>query len=249
MLLKLIACNVFTREACWCIAQSPHVVDVEFTELGEHVHPEALRARIQGVIDAAEGQGKQYDAVLVLFGICGNAGVGLQARGRKLVMPRAHDCCTILLGSRATFAEHFKDDPSTPFGSAGYLERGDYFLRTEDGETTVYYGDVYAQYVEQYGEENAKYIWETMHPSRPEGNNRAVFINVPETTLPAHEDSFRQQAEAEGKDYIRLDGSLALIRALICGDWNGEDFLVVEPGQEVAGVYDWSEVIRTKPAA
>ena len=31
MLLKLIACNVFTREACLVVAESPHVVDLEFT--------------------------------------------------------------------------------------------------------------------------------------------------------------------------------------------------------------------------
>ena len=34
MLLKLIACNVFMREACLCIARSPHVIDVDFLELG-----------------------------------------------------------------------------------------------------------------------------------------------------------------------------------------------------------------------
>ena len=48
MLLKLIACNVFTREACLAVSESPHVVDLEFTELGEHVHSDTLRALLQG---------------------------------------------------------------------------------------------------------------------------------------------------------------------------------------------------------
>ena len=118
-MFKLIACNVFMREACYCISQSPHAIDVEFTELGEHVRSDALRQLIQSRIDAAEDSGKPYEAILILFGICGNAGIGLAARKTRLVMPRAHDCCTILLGSRARFQEHFGAQPSTPFGSAG----------------------------------------------------------------------------------------------------------------------------------
>ncbi len=36
MYFKLIACDVFTREVCHCIARSPHTVDVGFTEKGAH---------------------------------------------------------------------------------------------------------------------------------------------------------------------------------------------------------------------
>ena len=124
MLLKLISCNVFQREASWCVARSPHVIDTEYTELGEHVRSAGLRQIIQDKIDATEASGKTYDAILLLFGLCGNSTVGLQARRTRLVIPRAHDCCTILLGSRAKFTEHFGAAPSTPFSSAGYIERG-----------------------------------------------------------------------------------------------------------------------------
>lgn len=245
MLLRLIACNVFFREACLCAAHTPHVVDVEFTELGEHVHPEALRGKIQGMIDAAERSGKGYEAILLLFGICGNAGVGLCARNTPLVIPRAHDCCTILLGSRQRFQEHFGDNPSTPFSSPGYMERGSYFLRAEDGETKVYYGDIYAQYVEQYGEDNARYIMEAMAPRRKgEGPERAVYIDIPQFAHLGYEEAFRQKAAAEGRQFERLEGSLRLIEGLLQGDWDPEEYLVVQPGQRTAGVYDFREVIR-----
>ncbi|RFC47586.1 MAG: Protein of unknown function (DUF1638), partial [Verrucomicrobia bacterium] len=159
MLLKLISCNVFQREASWCIARSPHVIDVEYTELGEHVRSAGLREIIQGKIDATEASGKAYDAILLLFGLCGNATIGLQARRTRLVIPRAHDCCTILLGSRKKFADHFAGAPSTPFSSAGYIERGNYFLRTsDDGAPEVQVGDAYQALVKKYGEDDAKYI-------------------------------------------------------------------------------------------
>ena len=244
MRLKLIACNVFLREACLCVARSPHLIDPEFTELGEHVHPETLRASLQARIDAAEASGKNYDAILLLFGLCGNAGVGLVARNTRLVLPRAHDCCTILLGSRARFKEQFGENPSQPFSSSGYFERGDYYLRVEDGETKMHFGDGYAALVEQYGEDNAKFIWESMHPALPETENKAVFIDLPETAALGYADQFKAKVEADGKKYVRLEGSLTLIRQLIDGVWDPADFLVMEPGHKTVGVYDWTEIVR-----
>lgn len=247
MLLKLICCNVFMREACLAIADSPHIIDVEFTELGEHIHSETLRGLLQKKIDDAAASVKKYDAILLLFGICGNATTGLRAPATiPLVIPRAHDCCTILLGSRARFAEHFKDNPSKPFSSCGYMERGNYYLRTGDGDTPgLHYGDGFAALVEQYGEENARYVWEQMHPPSLDGtHNEAVFISHPETTHLGHAERFKAKASAEGKRFVEIEGSLSLIRNLIHGNWNTGDFLTVSPGRTIAGVYDWDKVIQ-----
>ena len=244
MRLRAIACNVFMREVCFCISRSPHVVDVEFFELGEHVHSETLRNSIQDRIDKAALAPTPYDAIVLCYGICGNACVGLQARTTKVVIPRAHDCCTILLGSRERFKEHFSDNPSLPFSSAGYMERGEYYLRVEDGESSIHYGDAYASYVEQYGEENARYIWDTMHPSHPELSDKAVFIDIPETSHLGYAEAFRGKASAEGKECVCLEGSLRLLGNLLAGHWDPENYLILQPGQKTAGVYDWSEILR-----
>ena len=248
MLLKLIACNVFMREACLCIARSPHVIDVDFLELGEHAQPQCLNAALQAKIDQAEQGPKTYAAILLLYGLCGNAAVGLRARTTKLVLPRAHDCCTILLGSRERFQEHFQDNPSTPFSSVGYLERGSYYLRTEGGERQIQYGDQFAALVAQYGEDNAKYIWESMYPETPDPmSHRVVFIDLPETSGLGAAERFRSQAESNGKSCTQLDGSLTLISRLLNGDWDSADFLVVHPDQQTVGVYDWTEIVRAVP--
>ncbi len=247
-MLKLIACNVFMREACLAIANSPCVIDPEFTELGEHSRSDGLRKLIQSRIDAVEASGKAYDAILVLFGLCGNSTVGIQARSTQLVIPRAHDCCTILLGSRRKFVEHFGAAPSTPFSSCGYLERGNYFLRTADGDEggqTVQTGDEYQGLVKQYGEEDAKFIWEQMHP-QDHANVRAVFIDLPETTHLGHAARFEAKAREAGKEYVRLDGDLRLIRDLIHGNWSDEEYLIVPPGRSIDGVYDHERVMRLK---
>lgn len=249
MLLKLISCNVFLREASLCISRSPHVVCPDFLELGEHIHSGRLRQSIQDKIDEAERDAKEYDAILLLYGLCGNAVVGLEARETKLVMPRAHDCATILLGSRERFQEHFADKPCMPFSSIGYLERGDYFLRLDDRAGTIGYGDQYADLVQKYGDENARFIWETLHPPDLDSrHNEIVFIDIPETAHLGGEKRFREKSEQEGKACRRLEGSLSLIDGLLSGDWNPEDYLVVEPGEETVGVYDWTEIIRAREA-
>jgi len=247
MLLKLIACNVFLREACLCVADSPHVIDVEFSELGEHARPAGLRELIQARVDAADAAdagGKAYDAVLLLYGVCGNATVGLRARRAPLVLPRAHDCATVLLGSRRRFEAHFKDAPSTPFGSGGFVERGSYFLHmTGEGGPAVVAGDAFAELVRRYGEEDARYVWSQMHPEDGPAQ-RTVFIDVPETAHLGHRAAFERKAAEAGKSVEHLSGDLRLIRMLVGGAWDPAEFLVVRPGEEVAGVYDWDEIVK-----
>lgn len=243
MAFRLIACNIFCREACACISRSSQVVDVEFVELGEHARPESLRRQLQARIDAA-GQGpRRYDAILLLFGLCGNAGVGLVAGRVPLVIPRAHDCATLLLGSRDAFRRHFGGNPSQGFSSNGYADRGEYLLRKpEEGGGLVADGDAYQELVKQYGEENARYVWETLHPVRPD--ERALFIRVPELDDAAQAARFQAQAEKQGKPYEEAIGNLRLIHALVDGKWDPAEFLVVAPGQRTIGVYDWDEVVR-----
>ena len=251
MLLKLLACNVFMREACHCIATSPHVIDVEFLELGEHIHSASLRERLQTRIEAAESAAKRYDAILLLYGLCGNSAVGLVARRLPLVIPRAHDCCTILLGSRERFKELFADNPSMPFSSTGYLERGDYYLRVSegDGSSQLQYGDAFAAYVEQYGEEDAKFIWDSLHPPHlEEATHKALFVDLPETAHLGHAERFRAKVEADGKEFVRVEGNMRLIRHLLDGEWDPAEFLIVPPGSKTVGIYDWSEVVRAGPA-
>ncbi|MFI5369626.1 MAG: DUF1638 domain-containing protein, partial [Spirochaetia bacterium] len=120
MVLKLIACEVFYREVCLCVATSPHRVDLEFTEKNAHERSDFLRSLVQSKIDTAESGSVAYDAILLGFGLCGNGVLGAAAKKTPLVLPRAHDCCTLFLGSRRAFKEHFSDNPSLPFSSVGY---------------------------------------------------------------------------------------------------------------------------------
>lgn len=245
MYMKLLACDVLTREVCYCIARSKHTVDVEFTEKGQHERCDLLRGVLQQKIDAVEASGKGYDAVLLAYGLCGNATVGLRACRTRLVLPRAHDCCTIYLGSRSRFHELFGDNPSRPFSSAGYMERGDGYLH--DGATGKLLGldRSHEDFVAQYGEENARYIMEALAMCRnANAGDKVVYIDVAETSQKQYAEACRRKAEGDGSLFLMVPGDIRLIRMLIDAEWDSEEFLVVQPGQKVQAVYDWEEIVR-----
>ena len=91
---KTISCGVFKHE----LVRIAPDADIEFLKLGEHAHPDTLRGKLQSRLDAATG----CDAVLLTYGLCGRATDGLTAKHCPVVLPRSHDCCGILLGSRKT---------------------------------------------------------------------------------------------------------------------------------------------------
>jgi len=245
---KLIACNVFFREICAEAALSPHVIDLEFTEKGEHDRPDILRTMLQEKIDAASASGK-YDAVLLAFGLCGNALAGIAGGNIRLVIPRAHDCCTIFLGSKTRFVQYFKDNPSRPFSSVGYRERGDSSVRTSDVHNMIGLNKTYEEYVRLYGEENADYLMETLSPVKNSGKETEIFfIDMPETAFLGIAEKCRTEAEAEGKTFTCVEVDRRLIRGLLkpADGWNRDDYLIVEPGEKIVPTYDWEEVIRAR---
>ena len=247
MEFKLIGCDVLTREVCYCIARCPHAVSPVFLPKGEHNVPERLRERLQAEVDAVAAGEVAYDAVLLGYGLCGNATLGLTARTCPLVIPRAHDCTTLFLGSKAAFIEHFGDNPSQCWASVGYSERGDSILSDASTREHLAGAGSYEALAEQYGEENARYLMDAL--STQHGSNEIVLLDVPETRVPEVLERIRREAEATGLQVRTLTGSIRLIEKLLSGDWPSGEFLVVPPGQRVAGVYDMDQVITAEPAS
>jgi hypothetical protein len=243
MHLKLIACEVFTREICFCMADTPHAIDVEFTAIASHDHPQTLRNLLQDKIDAADANGRGYDAILLCLGLCGNATAGLKSRSTQLVMPRAHDCATILLGSKKLFKKHFERMPSQPYTSRGHMERNCECdmrsLWTKDAQTQK------AEYAKRYGEDNAAAIYDVMNPHVTHGKeSRVVYIDIAQTRSSECLAAAQDKAAKDGAGFVRLKGGLHLVRNLMSGNWYPDDFLVVKPGMTVAAEYGWEIIVR-----
>jgi hypothetical protein len=243
MRLKLIACEVFTREISFCMAATPHMIDVEFTAIASHDHPETLRNLLQEKIDAADASGRGYDAVLLCLGLCGNATAGLESRSIQLVIARAHDCATILLGSKKLFKKHFEAMPSQPYTSRGHLERNCECdvrsLWTKDARTQK------AEYAKRYGEDNAAAIYDVMNPHAAHGAaNRVVYIDIAETRSRECIAVAQDKADKDNAEFVSLVGGLHLVQNLMSGNWYPEDFLVVKPGKSITAEYDWDTIVK-----
>jgi len=223
------------RNVCLAIAKTPHIVDPEFTELGAHENSNSLRMLIQRKIDETEGQ--KYDAILLGYGLCGNSTAGLIARSIPLVIPKAHDCCTLFLGSRERFAEYFGDNLSSQWSSEGYMERCGSYLRDTDTGRLLGLDKEYEEYVALYGEDNARYIWETLHPRDRSGE--LVYIETPGLEHLGYLDEVKKKAEEEGKRVKRIQGDMRLIEGLLKGEWDEKEFLIVPPGRRIKALYGY----------
>ncbi len=244
MHFKLIACEVLAREAYICAASSRNVIDIELLEKGLHEKPDRLRIAIQKQID--ETRDGVYDAILLGYGLCSNAVADLRARQIPLVIPRAHDCITLYLGSRKRYNAEFSAQPGTFYYTADYIERrggtGDWTILGSAIDTDI--ESVYQEYVEKYGQDNADYLMEVMG-AWSDNYSRAAFIDMKVGSFPEYERQTQEQAARRRLSYEKLDGSVALIRAMIEGEWAEKDFLVVKPGQWVAATYD-ERIIEAK---
>lgn len=252
MKFKLICCEIFLREASMILANSNNTVDPVFLPKGAHEDSEGLRSLIQSEINSVKKE-DNYDAVLLGYGLCGNVAVGLQAYLVPLVIPRAHDCCSILLGSGKRFLELFGDNLSQRWTSAGYMERGkSYFKESETGKN-LGLDKEFSEFVETYGEENAWFIWDTIHPKTDE--SKLVYIEIPETAHLGLRKKVESIALKEGKELRCIDGTAEIIKGLIEGDWcegikkeraaaANMNYLVVQPAEIIEAVYDYEEVMK-----
>lgn len=200
---KLICCDVFMRSICPEIANTPNIADPEITPLGAHENSKSLCENIQSRIDAAEGQG--YDAILLSYGLCGNSTLDIVARFVPLVIPRAHDCCTILLGSRKKFMEYFKDNLSGDWSSTGYMERSNSYLRSTDTGKLLGLDKEYDEYVRLYGEENVAFIWENLHPESNDA--QLTYIETPGLEHLGYLNRFKEEANRRQKTVCVLPSS------------------------------------------
>ena len=156
----LFTCAVIYRECYYCAATAKNIIDIRILDKGLHdIGDVKMAAKLQQEIDAVDSD--LYDAVLLGYGLCNNGVKGLHST-LPLVIPRAHDCITLLMGSKEKYQKYFDDNPGTYYQSTGWIERGDSSLANQESIPAQLGIKGYDYYVAEYGEDNAKYIMETL---------------------------------------------------------------------------------------
>lgn len=236
MRLKLISCEVLYREMCFAVARSPHQVDVEFLPKGLHdLGSEPMRRKLQESVDRVDAQ--QFEAVLMGYALCGNGLVGLCARALPIVVPRAHDCIALLMGSRQKYQAYFEANPGVYFRSTGWLERGGNLEQVFRDRTGV--GHSLQELIAHYGEDNGRYLYEQLTGYK-RTYHQLTFIETGLEPDGGFEQRAREEAVQKGWKFEKVAGNLALFEQLVSGNWPQDDFLIVQPGWRVTPRYDES---------
>jgi len=245
MRLYCLACEVLARPLYLSAARSPHIVDIALFRRGLHNDPADLRAKLQTRVDEVSADG--YDAIVMGYGLCGQAVAGLTARQIPVIIPRAHDCITLFLGSRERYTREFEDNPGTYWYALDYIERDD---GTGGSIALGSASDAgldatYEEYVQKYGKDNADYLMEVMGAWQKH-YKRAALIDLGVGDITAVAAQAQAEADRRGWIFEKVAGDMILVRRLIEGDWE-RDFLALQPGESVSMTYDF-EVIGCKSA-
>lgn len=182
-------------------------------DFGLHVNPIQLRSALQETIDASA---TGFDTILLGYGLCSQAVVGLHANGCTLIVPKVDDCIAIFLGSDQAYKDQYRSEPGTYYLTKGWIEVGDSPFSEYD------------RVVEKYGEEKARRLMSRMFRNY----SRLALINTGQYELERYREYCQCAAKRFHLRFEEIPGSNALIKKLLYGPWD-DDFVVAQPGETI----------------
>jgi hypothetical protein len=208
--VKIIACATVIEEM-YPLMPPDQVYEV--LDFGLHLQPKQLKVALQEAVDTAAAD---YDVVILGYGLCSMAVIGLQANNCTIVIPRVDDCIACFLGSQDTYLQQQKNEPGTYYLTKGWIEVSDTLL------------DEYNRMVERYGPKTADRLMGIMLKNY----KRLVYIDTGVDEQEQYREYARSVAEQFNLRFEEMRGSNALIEKLMRRRWD-DDFVVVEPGETV----------------
>jgi hypothetical protein len=207
---KIIACATVIEEM---LPLMPPDQAYEVLDFGLHLRPEKLREALQEAIDTAAND---FDIIILGYGLCSMAVVGLKANDCTLIIPRVDDCIACFLGSQDAYMEQQKKEPGTYYLTKGWIEVSDTLL------------DEYNRMVEKYSESTAVRLMDIMLKNY----KRLVYIDTGVADQEKYRAYAQKVAEQFNLQFEEMSGSNELIQKLLSQQWDS-DFVVIEPGEIV----------------
>ena len=221
----LLTCDVFQEELNAFKGDTPPWHSIEFLEMGLHDRPDNLRTQVQATIARLESD-PEVEAVILAYGLCGNGLLHIRAERCPLIIPRAHDCISILLGGAERHSALLKENPGTYFYSPGWV-RG---KRVPGPDREAHIRDIYT---ERYpdDEEMVDDLVEADQDSFAH-HNCAAYVDL--TQNKEAENYCKGCAHHMDWTFKRLEGNPNMLQDLINGNWDPDRYLTVPPGHSIA---------------
>jgi len=239
MPLTVIACAVVARELAH-LTRGAAAVDVRLLPQGLHERPERLRTALQAEIDRldaeaeARGVPAEADAIALAYGLCGTGTAGVRSTRHRLVLPRAHDCATLVLGCRHRYRAAFDAGPASYWCTPGWADHG-----ALPSEARLIRRE--RELAAGHGADAAAYLLELERAALGR-YERCAFVAWPGLAHGAQREAARRTAAERGWRLDELPGDPSLLADLVAGRWD-DRFLVLEPGQAAVPAADARVVV------
>ena len=211
MKTAVIACKTLEDEVNRAVEMAGHPYQVHWIESGLHNYPDKLRDNLQQCIDNITD--KEY--IVMLFGLCGNALLGLSSKNATIIIPKVDDCISLFLGgnqNRRRLESKAK---------AYYLTKG--WLRYENN-----IWQEYQRSVERYGAEKTRSIFKIMLKHY----THLVVIDTGAYDTEGFIKETKKIAEVLDLELKVVPAELGLLADALEFKWE-DDFAVIKPGDEI----------------
>jgi hypothetical protein len=208
----LLACETIRDEIKHAASEVGYHYETRWIRSGLHNYPKELKSILQMELDSING----YDRVIMAFGICGNATIGLKASNFELILPKADDCITLLLGSAANRGA-LSENGGTYFLTKGWLT----------GEENLW--KEYERTIAKFGLETTEMIFNVMLKNY----KRLGVIDTKSYNVEAILPNTMEIAKKFHLEHTILPSSVKYLCDLLTGPWDNERFFTVPPYGEV----------------
>ncbi|MBN1374995.1 MAG: DUF1638 domain-containing protein [Dehalococcoidia bacterium] len=229
--LTVIACSTVIEEM---LPLMPENIEYRIIEFSLHSYPEKLRKEIQASINEVVSRNDKKRGKLTIllgYGLCSQALVGIEARRCTLVLPRVDDCIAIFLGSHKLYKQQVSIEPGSFYLTKGWIEA--------DGTILSEFWHI----ANRFGRDRAERLFQKILANY----RRVVLINTGQYEIKPYRDYARNMAQHFQLHYEEIKGSTVLLQKMLNQSWDDE-FIVVKPGEMITLGHFLQSRDKTAPA-
>lgn len=205
----LLCCGMIKKELENVLNADHPDIDVVWLDEDLHSHPDKLREEIQKNIDSLIG----YDEIMLSYGLCGNALIGITARHCDILYPKTDDCINALLCDNCRLAELRKN--------SFFVSRG--WLNTDRS------GESYERMVKKYGEARAQRIYKAMYKNY----NNVVYMKIEDVIADEMNDAALDIADRLDLNLLYEPAGIRLYEKLLTGTDDDKEIKRLKKGETI----------------